>query len=946
MQIINNKLSLNKFIPTTKNYLSQLVCIAMVATLSACGGQSSQDGSSASAAGATLQSSSQSAQANTSLLDSLAVLYPNGKMSAQQKVLAAKELSQNPAALRLSAPTPMLSGSQNESISFQSVAATGNFGPVFRIQNTTLSGSYFFTIYDFERDSALSLHPEWNLEGTAFYTSRVADTGLNPVHRFQNKINGSYLYTIYEAERADIVANFSDFYAYEGVSWHARQTTDAGYTPLYRFRNTANGTYLFSAYESEKDAIIANYSNIFVLEGIAYYVRQSLPSPLLTLSLVAGGLGGAGNADGVGAAARFNRPIGVAVDSMGNLFLADNSSHTIRKITPLGVISTFAGIGFPGYLNGTGTAAVLFNPTGIAIDGMDNLYVTENFTRIVRKITPAGVVTTFAGVPNGPLASTDGAAAVATFISPRGITIDSAGNLYVIDGNAIRKITLAGAVTTLAGSALVSGYLDAAGAVARFSSPQGITIDDAGNLYVADSSNSVIRKITTLGMVSTFAGTAGSRGITEGLGATARFNFPNDVAIDDAGILYVSDAGNKSIRKILSTGLVSTFAGISNGSGNNAGDSDGAGMAASFRFPTGLAVDGSGNLYMTDSAAMVVRKISPAAAVTTLAGLPNASGSADGIGASARFYNPAGMVSDGAGNMYVVDSFNHTIRKITPAGVVSTFAGGAPFDPTIPCTSSIDGTGATVRFNDIRSITIDPAGNLYVTDTITIRKITPSAVVTTFAGNRCTVGSADGQGVAALFGNYLNITSDSVGNLFVTDQNYHTIRKITPAGTVITFAGAAGSIGTIDSAGAEARFNYPSGIASDAAGNLFVTDSRSHTVRKITSVGQVSTLAGVAGLTGYQDGVGTAVRLNSPYAIATDGVGNVYIPDVTNSTIRKITAAGVVSTVIGDRAARNRKKVIEGVLPAGLNTPLGVYINADKLYITDENAVLKINGLP
>jgi Carboxypeptidase regulatory-like domain/Repeat of unknown function (DUF5648) len=269
--------------------------ILSIALISACGGQSNSDsGNNATSATAKQAASLESRMQapNTSLRDSLANLYPSGQMTEQQKLQAASQLPQNPDALRMKVSGKMLSQtadvrSQSASIlgnpnAYVAASAATDFAPVFRIQNTTLSGSYFFTIYDSEKLSALALHPEWNLEGGAFFASLVADTntntGLYPVHRFQNKINGSYLFTIYESERADILANYSAYFAYEGISWYARQTPDDGYTPLYRFRNKQNGTYLFSAYEAEKNDIVANYSNIFALEGVAYFVRLSAPN--------------------------------------------------------------------------------------------------------------------------------------------------------------------------------------------------------------------------------------------------------------------------------------------------------------------------------------------------------------------------------------------------------------------------------------------------------------------------------------------------------------------------------------------------------------------------------------------------------------------------------------------------------------------------------------------
>jgi Repeat of unknown function (DUF5648) len=204
------------------------------------------------------------------LLDSLAVAFPNGLMPADKVAQAARELAQNPAALKLTAENSKPIKPQN----LQTQAVTADYRPVTRIQNTTLTGAYFFTIYDTEQAAALANNPNWKLEGPAFWASLAPDAALNPVHRFRNILNGSYLYTIYETEKADIIANYSNTFVYEGVAWHAKQTPGAGWSALYRFRNLLNGTYLFSAYESEKDAIVANYSAVFQLEGTAYYVRQ------------------------------------------------------------------------------------------------------------------------------------------------------------------------------------------------------------------------------------------------------------------------------------------------------------------------------------------------------------------------------------------------------------------------------------------------------------------------------------------------------------------------------------------------------------------------------------------------------------------------------------------------------------------------------------------------
>jgi Bacterial Ig-like domain (group 2)/Repeat of unknown function (DUF5648) len=218
------------------------------------------------------------------LMSSLAELYPNGQISPEHAALANKALAQNPAALSYIVESTSSVRSQSTFTTIQPQATAADYLPVTRVQNTTLYGAYFFSIYPSEVTTALATNRNWRLEGPAFWASLATGTDLFPVHRFQNKLNGSYLYTIYDAERANIAATLSATFAYEGVAWYARQTPGTGWSPLYRFRNKTNGTYLFSAYESEKDAIVANYPAIFELEGIAYYVRQDAP-PLTVLSL-------------------------------------------------------------------------------------------------------------------------------------------------------------------------------------------------------------------------------------------------------------------------------------------------------------------------------------------------------------------------------------------------------------------------------------------------------------------------------------------------------------------------------------------------------------------------------------------------------------------------------------------------------------------------------------
>ncbi|MEZ0184746.1 NHL repeat-containing protein, partial [Flavobacterium oncorhynchi] len=302
-----------------------------------------------------------------------------------------------------------------------------------------------------------------------------------------------------------------------------------------------------------------------------------------------------GFADGTGTPVKFYSPASVAIDVSGNVYVADQNNHKIRKITPAGAVTTFAG-STQGFADGIGSAAKFSNPLGVAVDASGNVYVAES--NIIRKINPAGVVTTLAGSTNG---NTDGTGTTAKFNTPTGVAVDASGNVYVADmsNHNIRKITPAGEVTTLAGS--TSGFADGAGTAAKFSYPYGVAVDASGNVYVGDYFNNKIRKITPGGEVTTLAGSTG--GFADGAGTAAKFSSPYGVAVDASGNVYVAEYGNHKIRKITPGGEVSTLA------GGTQGDAEGTDTTAKFYRPRGVAVDVSGNIYVADTSNNKIRKI-------------------------------------------------------------------------------------------------------------------------------------------------------------------------------------------------------------------------------------------------------------------------------------------------------------------------------------------------
>lgn len=658
----------------------------------------------------------------------------------------------------------------------------------------------------------------------------------------------------------------------------------------------------------------------------------------LTFAVLAGNLGGAGALDAVGPFSKFSSPHATATDAAGNIYVADAGNHTIRKITPAAVVSTFAGsAGASGSQDGIGAEARFSSPNGIAVDSSGNIYVADTANSTIRKITLAGVVSTLAGTA-GPLGagvgSTDGTGAAARFSRPNAVAVDVAGNVYVADtGNhTVRKITPAGVVTTLSGMGNVYGGSDGVGSLARFAAPEGIAVDGAGNVYVADTLNQAIRKITPSAVVTTIAGSVGSAGSADGIGIAATFSNPTGVVSDGGGNLYVADSSNQTIRKITSSGVVSTVAGVVDAMGGT----DGAGAIARFGYPTGLSLDGAGNLYVADLFGATIRRISPAGIVSTLAGTAQVSGYADGAGAAAGFHSPEGTAVDASGNIYLADTENHTIRKITPTGAVSTLA-GAP-----GVRGSEDGVGSVARFLYPQALAVDGSGNVYVADkgNYTIRKISPRGVVSTFAGTAGVYGTADGIGAAARFGAPRGIAADSGGNLYVTDSRSCTIRKITPAGVVSTLAGSPNACGSDDGVGASARFYYPHGIALDSLGNIYVADTINNTVRRVTAAGVVTTLAGAARVSGTADGIGLAARFAGPSGIAIDGAGNIYVADYTNQAVRKIATNGVVSTLVKVGGLYMGSTHPEA---NAFSYPLNLAVSGSTLYITMLNGIAVVN---
>ena len=681
-------------------------------------------------------------------------------------------------------------------------------------------------------------------------------------------------------------------------------TTLAGALP-----GSADGGAADARFNQPGGTAVDSNGNVYVADTFNHTIRKITPAGVV--STLAGLAGSAGSEDGTGSNARFNQPAGIAIRSDGNLYVADRGNHTIRSITPAGEVATFAGAaGISGSENGDNVPDWRFNsPSDVAFSSSGDLYIADTGNHTIRKITtaPGLVASDFAGQTGVP-GSANGTGTVAQFNAPSGVAVDGAGNVFVGDtGNhTIRRITPTRSTSTLAGLPGSAGSADGTTTAARFNRPVGVAVDSAGFVYVADSGNNTIRKVNSVGtptVVTTLAGSAASAGSADGTGSAARFNMPLGVALDSSpnANVYVADTGNNTIRMITAAGAVTTLAGRA-----ATGGDDGNGIDARFNQPAGMTINAAGDVILADRGNHTVRKVTPAGDVTTLAGLAGSSGSSDSDQGPARFNTPSDVAIDAGGNIYVADTGNHTIRKITPAGVVTTFAGFAGSSGTA------DGTGSTARFNSPSGLAVDSSGNVYVADTgnHAIRRIVPAGptggvgTVSLFAGLPAVQGSANGGLAAARFNSPRGLAIDGTGSIYVADTGNHTIRKITP-NSVSTFAGAAGIPGAADAAsGANARFRSPHNVAVDGANNLYVADAGNHTIRKLTPAGLVTTLAGVPLNSGNADGDGSAARFSGPQGVAVDGGGNLYVGDTSNNTVRSATK----------------------LLPPAITSPLGVRV--------------------
>ena len=436
--------------------------------------------------------------------------------------------------------------------------------------------------------------------------------------------------------------------------------------------------------------------------------------------------------DGAATSAQLSNPFGVAVDGAGNLYIADSGNARIRRVSPSGIITTVAGNGTYGYSGDGGTAvsAQLSSPYGVGVDGAGNLYIADTSNNRIRRVSPSGIITTVAGNGTQGYAGDGGAATSAQLSYPYRVAVDGAGNLYLADSfnHRIRRVSPSGIITTVAGNG-TQGYSGDGGAAtsAQLSAPQGVEVDGAGNLYIADTSNQRIRRVSPSGIITTVAGN-GTYGYSgeDGVATSTPLSGPIDVAVDGTDNLYIADSKNNRIRRVSASGVIRTVAG--NGTGGYSGDG-GAATLAQLSFAFGVAVDGAGNVYIADTLNNCIRRVSPSGIITTVAGSGTYGFSGDGGHATlAQLSSPNGVAVDSTGNLYIADSFNDRIRRVSASGIITTVAGNGTQGY-----SGDGGTATSAQLYDPVAVALDGVGNLYIADFNRIRRVSPSGIITTVA---------------------------------------------------------------------------------------------------------------------------------------------------------------------------------------------------------------------
>ncbi len=656
--------------------------------------------------------------------------------------------------------------------------------------------------------------------------------------------------------------------------------------------------------------------------------------------------------NGPAAQALLAYPYKIFIDSKGVVYIADTFNHMVRKVVG-GQISVVAGTGIPGF-SGDGQPAInaqLNAPSGVAVDGSGNIYIYDSGNQVIRKVGANGNISTIAGTPGVNGSSGDGGPATqAKFAlsTPGTVAVDASGNVYIADyaNSVVRKVAASsGLINVVAG---ITGRLGHSGdgglaTAANLYYPAGLALDASGNLYIADTYNYAIRRVSaTDGKISTVAGSLAQPGSSGdgGPAKSATMLYVSDVAFDAAGNMYIVENGSHKIRKVTAGAnpTISTVAGT--GVAGYSGDG-GPAISAQLFFPNGVAVDSAGTIYISDTVNNRIRSVQ-GATIANYAGADHAQGDG-GPAPSALLYFPQHLTRDAQGNLFIADTRNNRIRKVTPDGVITTIGGNGSY-----LNSGDGGPALAAGIGQPQAIAVDSAGVVYLITAHQVRKIDTQGninVVVNSKGSAAFAGDG-GPATTAQLNNPFGLAVDSQDNLYIADTYNHRIRKVA-AGVISTVAGTGPICGTPCNFGlftgdggpaTSANLSFPYDVAFDAAGNMLIADANNHRIRMVDAMHNINTIAG-AGAAGFAGDTGpaTSALLHSPVGVAADSAGNVYIADGGNRVVRVVDGLGLISTIAGTSAIGFAGDGGPGSA-ARFNYPYGIVADpSGKVWIADVN---------
>ena len=717
---------------------------------------------------------------------------------------------------------------------------------------------------------------------------------------------------------------------------------------------------------------------------------QAITRVAVINSVAGNGTAGYSGDSGLAVSAELNGPYGVAIDGAGNLYIADPANNRIRKVTlGTGIISTFAGNGTGGYSgdNGPAASAELQLPVGLAVDSAGNLYIADKGNNVIRKVNTSGTITTVAGNNTEGYSGDSGLATNASLYAPSGVAVDSAGNLYIADAgnNRVREVAVAsGIITTIAGTG-TAGYGGDNGPAtsAALNKPSAVVEGSTGNTYILDSGNNVIRLVNTTGTITTIAGngTAGYAG-DDGPATSATLHTPYGMNLDSSGNLYIADSGNNAVRMVSTAGIISTIAG--NGTAGYSGDNSAA-ISATLNNPQGVTIDSQGDVYISDQSNNRVREVSTptgsvvfptttvgsTSAVVTIPLEVNTEGTViTGISAPVSLggkqeYTVAAagcalntaLGADTVCNVTVAFTPGYAGPRPVPLQVASsagtfnfglTGIGTAPqvaLSPGIITTFSV-ANNSLVGAEASDGLAIDSAGNVYAALAVPDGEMLAQQIVEFAAGT----------GIATIIqtqplplSSPLGLALDSTGNLYAASPDYATILKFAPgssnftvvAGTIVPlggFYGGQGGYSGDNGPAVDAQLNEPAAVAVDSAGNLYIADSGNNRIRKVTAGSAIITTVVGNGTAGYSgdNGPATSAELNKPAAVAVDSSGNLYIADSGNNRIRKVVSSSSIITTVAGNGTAGYSGANGPATSAELDDPTGIAIDgAGDIYFID-----------